>query len=124
MSLNANQTSGSVKDDHQIPPLENGKSIPIDFNYYIGPEDGAVPAKVNDYNALFGNEAYQTHKLLLHDVRGREHTFTLDTHGFYFRKHENAVAFLDPKDQDARAAYKAGLEPLLRSELWVDHALF
>ena len=83
------------------------------FNYFKDSEDGSPPEPtyVNKPNT-YDRPTVQK-RLIVHDVRGREDQYTLDTTGFEIYKHESVEKdFLD--DDKIKAVYYPETEELLK----------
>ena len=50
--------------------------------YWRDPHDGSGPNAERDKEILFGHIDEDIHQVIVHDIRGTESTFDLDTHGF------------------------------------------
>ena len=83
------------------------------FNYYKDPEDGSPPAP-NYVNKPGSYERVPiSQRLVVHDVRGKEGQYTLDTTGFQIYNHESVEKeFLD--DDKIKAVYYPETEELLK----------
>jgi hypothetical protein len=82
--------------------------------FYYDPPPGDTIA-VNDWNCILGLDPAR-HKqatLPVHDCRGHESDFTLDTHGFCFRTLESSVDI-----RTDEAGYIGEVTPLLKAELY------
>ena len=84
------------------------------FHYYKDPEDGSPPAP-NYVNKPGSYERVPvSQEMVVHDVRGTEDQYTLDTTGFQIYKHESAEkAFVD--DEQIKNAYYPEVEELLKA---------
>jgi hypothetical protein len=93
--------------------ISKGRDVEAVFNYYKDPEDGSPPAP-NYVNKPGSYERVPiSQRLVVHDVRGKEDQYTLDTTGFQIYKHESVEKdFLD--DDKIKAVYYPETEELLR----------
>jgi hypothetical protein len=101
-------------------PISNTKETPkprdltATFNYYKDPADGSPPEPnyVNKPGSY--NREPISQQLLVHDVRGTEDKYTLDTTGFQIYKHESIEKdFLD--EEQIKAVYYPEVEELLKN---------
>ncbi|PVH82755.1 hypothetical protein DL98DRAFT_559291 [Cadophora sp. DSE1049] len=89
------------------------RDISADFNYYKDPPGGGPP----EPNYVDRPQTYDrvplTQRLTVHDVRGREDQYTLDTTGFEFYKHVSVEKdFVD--DEQIKSVYYPETEELLK----------
>jgi hypothetical protein len=101
-------------------PVSHTKEVPkprdviATFNYYKDPEDGSPPAP-NYVNKPGSYERVPiSQQLVVHDVRGTEDQYTLDTTGFQIYKHESVEKdFVD--DEQIKNVYYPEVEELLKA---------
>jgi hypothetical protein len=58
------------------------KDFEAEIPYWLDPHDGSGPNADKDKELLFGHVDEDIHQIVVHDIRGLESTFDLDTHGF------------------------------------------
>lgn len=100
-------------------PISHTREIPkprdvtATFNYYKDPADGSPPAP-NYVNKPSSYERVPIpQQLVVHDVRGTEAQYSLDTTGFQIYNHESVEKeFLD--DEKIKAVYYPETEELLK----------
>jgi len=95
------------------PQLNQPRDVTTTFNYYKENEDGSPPEPnyVNKPSTFERPSAVQQH--VVHDVRGSEDKYTLDTTGFQFVKHESVEKdFVD--EEQIKAQYYPEVEELLK----------
>ena len=103
------------------------RDVTATFNYYKDPEDGSPPAP-NYVNKPGSYERVPiSQQLVVHDVRGTEDQYTLDTTGFQIYKHESVEkAFVD--DEQIKEVYYPEVEELLKAAyvglLWLTLAFW
>ena len=125
----ASVTQNSAVAPHLLSPVGNQVAVttssnstqskPRDitavFNYYKDPADGSPPAPnyVDKPSSYVREPLSQT--LTVHDVRGSEDQYTLDTKGFQFVKHKSVEKdFVD--DEKIKRVYYPEVEELLKRE--------
>jgi hypothetical protein len=89
------------------------RDVTAAFNYYKDPADGSPPRPnyVNDPGSYV--REHITQQQLVHDIRGNEDKYTLDTTGFQIVKHESVEKdFLD--DEQIKRVYYPETEELLK----------
>lgn len=68
------------------------RSIETDLNYWKPVENQRVEADFTSPEAAKVHEELakliETHKVLIHDIRGEESNYTLDTNGFQYVQHD------------------------------------
>ncbi len=87
--------------------------IQAKFSYYDPPPNDTIA--VNDWDCVLGLDPAR-HKqttLPVHDCRGHESDFILDTHGFCFRTLETSVDI-----RTDEAGYIEEVKPLLKAQLY------
>ena len=100
----------------QEPKATDTHDVIADFHYYKDPGDGSPPAP-----AIVGKpETYErdphTISKKVHDIRGTEDQYSLDTTGFQIYKHESVEKdFLD--DEQIQRVYYPEIENLLKAAL-------
>lgn len=97
----------------QTKETPKSRDVEAVFNYYKDPEDGSPPAP-NYVNRPGSYERVPiSQRLVVHDVRGTEDKYTLDTTGFQFYEHESVEKeFLD--DEKIKSVYYLETEELLK----------
>lgn len=68
---------------------------------------------LNDLGLLLGNKHMETRLMRIHDVRGREHDFTLDDNGFQFAKLDSDVTDFTDKEH-VQSSYYPQVEGLVK----------
>jgi len=88
--------------------------VHVDFNYYLDPGDGSLPAPNYSYKPSSYNEKpIDVRNLLVHDIRGEEDSYTLDKHGFQIYRHVSREKdFLD--DDQIQKVYYPEVDQLLK----------
>ena len=74
------------------------------LNYYLDPEKGghtSYQIGVSDYY----RRKFDPHPAQIHNIRGREDHFKLDTHGFQRFEHVSAERDFDDTDQVKKVVY-------------------
>lgn len=95
--------------------LQNHKprDIVTTFNYFKDPEDGSEPEPSYVDKPLSYERPNISQQLVVHDIRGTEDEYTLDTTGFQVVKHESVEKdFVD--DEHIKAVYYPETEELLK----------
>lgn len=83
------------------------------INYYNDAGDGSKPQAYIVGQARSYYRPPQPHPVTVHDIRGKEENFTLDTHGFQLFRHESKEnEFLDL--ERIKKEYYAETEQLLK----------
>lgn len=101
-------------DEHpQVLKDTKPRDIVTTFNYYKDPEDGSAPAPTYSNKPESYERPQITQKLVVHDIRGSEDKYTLDTEGFQIVKHESKEKdFVD--EEHIKAVYYPETEELLK----------
>jgi hypothetical protein len=83
------------------------------LHYFKPNEDGSPPHPTyTDRPETYKRET-SLHPVTVHDIRGREKDYTLDSNGFQLHRHTaNEKAFLD--DDEIKSGYYAETEQLLK----------
>jgi len=88
------------------------------LNYYLPDPTGEAPyiyVSAPPPGKPKTNARQETHEAIIHDVRGKEDTLSLDTNGFEFVKHSSAeTEFLD--EELIKTRYYAEVEELLKKQ--------
>lgn len=110
-----------VQAGQAIPKGREARDVVAEFNYYKDPGDGSPPApsyfeKPESY--VGKPETYErpveTRTMVVHDIRGEEDRYTLDTTGFEIYKHvSQETAFED--DEEIKKVYYPEVEELLKA---------
>jgi hypothetical protein len=90
------------------------RDIQGNFNYYKDPGDGSLPLPtyINDPKSYNQNPIEEV-EVTIHDIRGREKDFSLDTTGFQIVNHVSKEKdFLDP--EQIKRDYYPEVEKLLK----------
>ena len=94
-------------------------TVPAILRYFTPPADGAAPFTIAaaPTNAVSdepeGNWQLENRIMAVEDVRGKEHAFSLDVHGFQFVRHVSAeTEFVD--EQRIKEVYYKEAEELLK----------
>ena len=100
-----------VRGPHTSP---NGHDVVTTFNYYKDPGDGSPP----EPNYVGRPETFErpteTQVSVVHDIRGAEGDYTLDTTGFQIYRHlSQETAFED--DTQIKRIYYPEIEELLKT---------
>jgi hypothetical protein len=97
----------------QAPQAPQGRDVNATFNYYKDSADGSPPApNYANKPSTYVRERLERQKVV-HDIRGREDQYTLDTTGFQIVKHESAENdFVD--DEQIKRVYYPETEELLK----------
>ena len=112
--------AAAVLSPPQIPtPTAGPHDVSTTLNYYTPLGDPS--AEAYRYIYLSPPPGVPEHNLgddprpvLIHDARGREHEFSLDTHGFQFVRHVSAETEFVDEERIKGVYYKEG-EELLKS---------
>lgn len=97
----------------QSPLSQEVHDVVTEFHYYIDPEGGGppIPAYVGKPETFSNRTTDLTHTV--HDVRGTEDQYTLDTAGFQIYNHQSVEKdFLD--DEQIKQVYYPEIEKLLK----------
>lgn len=87
--------------------------VETSLNYYKPNEDGSPPHPTYVDRPETYERPYESHKIVVHDARGSEDHFTLDSNGFQFYKHAaQEKDFLD--DEQIKDGYYKETEQLLK----------
>jgi hypothetical protein len=102
-----------VDERSQTSQTYKPRDIVTTFNYYKDPEDGSPPAPNYADRPSSYERVPLSQQLTVHDIRGSEDQYTLDTTGFQIYKHESVEKdFLD--DDHIKAVYYPETEELLK----------
>ena len=96
------------------PPSRIRHDLVATFNYYKDPGDGSLPAPT-----IIGKpETYERPAEPLsqpvHDIRGEEDSYSLDTTGFQIYKHTSQETAFEDDDQ-IKSVYYPEIEEILKS---------
>lgn len=92
---------------------ESSPSLHATFNYYLAPADGSPPPPNYVNKPQTYDRPADPRVLPVHDIRGREENYTLDTAGFQVIKHASAERdFLD--DDQIKRVYYPEVESILK----------
>lgn len=98
------------------PALKGPKAhdVVTEFNYYKDPGDGSPPAPSYVGKPETYERPSETRSTVVHDIRGEEDKYTLDTTGFQIYKHvSQETAFQD--DAEIKRIYYPEVEDILKS---------
>lgn len=93
-------------------PRAGTKVVNTTLNYYLDPSRGghtSYQIGVSDYY----RRKFDSHPVQIHDIRGREDEFSLETHGFQHCKHVSAEKDFN-SDEQIRAIVYPEVEQLLK----------
>jgi hypothetical protein len=109
-SIGNNVTVADLSKARQVP---NGRDVTTTFNYFKDTPDGLPPAPSYSNRPTTYVREYDNRQKLVHDIRGTEDQYTLDTTGFEIYKHESVEKdFLD--DEQIKRVYYPEVEELLK----------
>ena len=103
----------AVADSTKTSEVPKGRDVTTTFNYFKDTADGLPPAPsyVNRPSSYF--REYDNRQQVVHDIRGTEDQYTLDTTGFEIYKHESVEKeFAD--DEQIKRVYYPEVEELLK----------
>ena len=90
------------------------RDVVADFNYYKDPGDGSLPAPTYVGKPETYERPVETRAMSVHDIRGEEEKYTLDTTGFQIYKHvSQETAFRD--EAEIKRIYYPEVEDLLKA---------
>ncbi|KAG8533894.1 uncharacterized protein KY384_001635 [Bacidia gigantensis] len=90
------------------------KDVTADFNYYLDPGDGSEPSPTYVGKPETYFRPADTRSALVHDIRGEEDKYSLDTTGFQIFHHSsNETAFED--DEHIKEVYYPEIEHILKT---------
>lgn len=105
--------TGQTKDSTTSPPTPKPKDVPTTLNYYKDPGDGSEPAPTYVGKPESYERPVQPLEVTVHDIRGSESKYTLDSTGFQIHGHVSSEKdFLD--DEKIRREYYPETEQLLK----------
>ena len=88
--------------------------VVAEFNYYKDPGDGSLPAPTYIGKPETYDRPVETRTMVVHDIRGEEDKYTLDSTGFEICKHvSQETAFED--DEEIKKIYYPEVEELLKA---------
>ena len=103
-----NETSQTIPKGHEA------RDVVAEFNYYKDPGDGSPPAPSYVGKPETYERPAETRTMVVHDIRGEEDKYTLDTTGFEIYKHvSQETAFED--DEEIKKVYYPEVEELLKA---------
>ena len=83
------------------------------FNYYKDPGDGSLPAPSYVGKPETYEKPVETIELPVHNIRGEEEKYTLDSHGFQIVRHESGEKeFVD--EEAIKEGYYKEVEDILK----------
>lgn len=100
---------------NQVPlKASQARDVLADFNYYKDPGDGSPPAPSYVGKPETYERPAETRAMTVHDVRGEEDKYTLDTTGFQIYRHASReTAFAD--EAEIKSVYYPEIEDILKS---------
>ena len=103
-----------VQAGQAIPKGREARDVVAEFNYYKDPGDGSPPAPSYVGKPETYERPAETRTMVVHDIRGEEDRYTLDTTGFEIYKHvSQETAFED--DEEIKKIYYPEVEELLKA---------
>jgi hypothetical protein len=97
----------------QTPQVSKGRDVTGIFNYFKDAADGSPPTPNIANQPTSYIREYHHRQKVVHDIRGTEDQYTLDTTGFQIFKHESAEKqFVD--DERIKSIYYPETEELLK----------
>ena len=104
--------------DHEVQATPKGREardVLAAFNYYKDPGDGNLPPPTYvGKPETFEQQPTETRKMLVHDIRGEEDRYALDTTGFQIYRHvSRETAFVD--EDEIKRDYYPEVEDILKS---------
>ena len=103
-----------VQAGQAIPKGREARDVVAEFNYYKDPGDGSPPAPSYVGKPETYERPAETGTMVVHDIRGEEDRYTLDTTGFEIYKHvSQETAFED--DEEIKKIYYPEVEELLKA---------
>lgn len=97
-----------------IPKGREARDVVAEFNYYKDPGDGSPPAPSYVGKPETYERPAETRTMVVHDIRGEEDRYTLDTTGFEIYEHvSQETAFED--DEEIKKIYYPEVEELLKA---------
>ncbi|KAF3480658.1 uncharacterized protein GIQ15_06005 [Arthroderma uncinatum] len=88
------------------------KGVDAWINYYKPPADGSLPQH-NDLEIMLGDKDMVSYRMRIHDLRGKENDFTLDTHGLQYAKLQTKVTDWANEDE-IKSTYFPEVEELVK----------
>ena len=105
------------KSDYQVQApqtSQKGHDVVTNFNYYKDPGDGSPPEPSYVGRPETYERPAETQVSVVHDIRGAEGDYTLDTTGFQIYKHPSQeTAFED--DAQIKRIYYPEIEGILKT---------
>lgn len=94
--------------------IPKGRDVTTSFNYYKDPGDGSPPEPSYIGRPETYERPAETQTHVVHDIRGQEDKYTLDTKGFQIYRHvSQETAFAD--DEQIKRQYYPEIEDILKS---------
>lgn len=93
--------------------VSKGRDVTTIFNYFKDPADGSPPAPNYANKPSTITPEKDSRQQVVHDIRGREDEYTLDTTGFEIFKHESVEKTFDDEER-IKAVYYPEVEELLK----------
>ncbi|KAI1081702.1 hypothetical protein F5B20DRAFT_52948 [Whalleya microplaca] len=83
--------------------IQRRHDVPTTINYYKDPGDGSLPLPIRIAdNTVTNKRPTVPQEVIVRDITGEEDKYTLDSHGFQFRRHASkAQDFHDPEKVEA-----------------------
>lgn len=96
------------------PDKYDSHGVIADFHYYKDPGDGSPPAPSYVGKPETYERPAETRSLLVHDIRGEEGKYGLDTTGFQIYRHVSRETAFEDEDEIKRTYYPE-IEEILKS---------
>ena len=104
----------------QTAKVSKPRDVETTFNYFKDKEDGSPPEPTYVNKPSTYERPAISERKLVHDIRGSEDKYTLDTTGFQIYKHESVEKdFLD--DEQIKRLYYPETEELLKKAYTSHH---
>ena len=105
------------KSDYQVQTphtSQKGHNVVTNFNYYKDPGDGSPPEPSYVARPETYERPAETQVSVVHDIRGAEDDYTLDTTGFQIYRHVSQETVFEDEAQIKRIYYPE-IEDILKS---------
>lgn len=111
---NNNNNSYEVHVSQTAPKGREARDVVADFNYYKDPGDGSAPAPSYVGKPETYERPAETRAVTVHDIRGEEDEYSLDTTGFQVYRHASRETEFADEEQIKRLYYPE-IEEILKS---------
>ena len=103
-----------VQASQTAPKGREARDVVADFNYYKDPGDGSprAPSYVGKPETF--ERPAETRAMVVHDIRGEENKYTLDTTGFQIYRHVSQETAFEDEEQ-IKGRYYPEIEDILKS---------